>query len=50
VAEELAAAVPAVRIPDGEAQFAAVVETDGGLKTLAKVALPGATRAPGGKP
>ncbi len=49
VAEHRAAAVPAQRIPDGEAQFGAVAETQGGLKTLAKVALPGATRAPGGK-
>ncbi len=50
IAEELAAATPAERIPDGEAAFQAVTETEGGLKTLAKVALPGATRAPGGKP
>ena len=50
VAEELAAGIPAQRIPDGEAQFGAVADTGGGLKTLAKVALPGATRAPGSKP
>ena len=50
VAEDRAAAVLAQRIPDGEAQFGAVTDTDGGLKTLAKVALPGATRAPGSKP
>jgi alpha-beta hydrolase superfamily lysophospholipase len=49
LAEELAAAVPAERIPDGEAQFDAVTTTGGGLRTLAKVALPGATRAPGDK-
>ncbi len=49
-AAEIAAATPADRIPDGEAAFQAVTETEGGLKTLAKVALPGATRAPGSKP
>ena len=50
VAEELAASVPAQRIPDGEAPFEAVTETEGGLRTLAKVALPGATRAPESRP
>ena len=30
-----------MRIPDGEAQFAAVDELPGGLRTLAQVALPG---------
>jgi alpha-beta hydrolase superfamily lysophospholipase len=44
-AADLAAAIPAERIPDGEARFAAVSETSGGLRTLAQVALPGATRA-----
>ena len=44
-AAELAAATLAERIPDGEAPFAAVKETPGGLRGLAQVALPGATRA-----
>jgi pimeloyl-ACP methyl ester carboxylesterase len=46
VAEELAAATPAQRLPEGEAAFAAVKATPGGFRTLAEVALPGATRAP----
>jgi len=46
VAEDIAAATHATRIPDGEAPFAAVEETLGGFRTLAQVALPGATRAP----
>jgi uncharacterized protein len=45
-AADLAAAIPAERIPDGEGAFAAVKETPGGLRTLAQIALPGATRAP----
>ena len=45
-AADLAAATNAARIPDGEAQFAAVEETLGGFRTLAQVALPGATRVP----
>ena len=45
-AADRAAATQAQRIPDGEAQFEAVKETPGGLRTLARVALPGATRAP----
>jgi pimeloyl-ACP methyl ester carboxylesterase len=43
---DLAAAIPAERIPEGEGSFAAVEETPGGLRTLAQVALPGATRPP----
>lgn len=42
----VAAATPAERIPDGEARFGAVQETPGGFRTLASVALPGATRVP----
>ena len=41
-----AAAAPAERVPDGETRFAAVAETPGGFHTLARVALPGATRLP----
>jgi alpha-beta hydrolase superfamily lysophospholipase len=41
---DVAAATEATRIPDGEARFSAVDETPGGLRTLAQVALPGATR------
>ena len=36
----------AERIPDIESAFAAIKGTPGGLRTLASVALPGATRAP----
>jgi hypothetical protein len=43
-AAERAAATPAKRIPDLEIQFAAMEETYGGLRTLAQVALPGATK------
>jgi pimeloyl-ACP methyl ester carboxylesterase len=39
-----AAAAPAERIPDGESRFAAVDETPGGFRSLAQVALPGATQ------
>jgi dipeptidyl aminopeptidase/acylaminoacyl peptidase len=45
-AADIAAATNAARIPDGEAPFAAVEETLGGFRTLAQVALPGATRVP----
>lgn len=45
-AADVAAATPARRIPDGEAQFDAVTGTKGGFRTLAEVALPGATRPP----
>lgn len=43
-AGRIAAATPADRIPDGEARFAAVADEPGGLRTLARVALPGATQ------
>jgi hypothetical protein len=43
-AGDIAAATHAERIPDGEARFGAVDETPGGFRTLAQVALPGATR------
>jgi uncharacterized protein len=62
-AADLAAAIPAERIPAGEAAFAAVEGETSGLRTLAGIALPGATRprslerdieaipaAPGGQP
>jgi hypothetical protein len=42
----VAAATHAERIPDGEVQFEAVQDEPGGLRSLAQVALPGATRAP----
>ena len=45
-AARLAAATQAERIPDGEARFAAVDATPGGFRTLAQVAMPGATRVP----
>lgn len=45
-AARLAAATPAERIPDGETRFAAVAAAPGGFRTLAQVALPGATRQP----
>ena len=45
-AADIAAATQAERIPDGETRFAAMEDTYGGLRTLAQVALPGATRAP----
>jgi alpha-beta hydrolase superfamily lysophospholipase len=47
VAGELAAATPCVRIEDGEMPFEAVTATPGGVRTLAGVALPGATRRRG---
>jgi len=44
-AGEIAAATPAERIPDLETRFASMEETYGGLRGLAQVALPGATRS-----
>ena len=44
-AGDVAARTHTERIHDGEGPFAAVEETPGGLRTLAQVALPGATRA-----
>jgi dipeptidyl aminopeptidase/acylaminoacyl peptidase len=44
-AARIAAATRSERMPDGETRFAAVAATPGGLRTLAQVALPGATRA-----
>lgn len=49
-AAELAASTQTERIPDGEAPFAAIKETAGGLRTLAQMALPGAMRASGPDP
>ncbi len=43
-AGEVAAATPVERIPEAETRFAAMEETHGGLRTLAEMALPGATR------
>ena len=45
-AAEVAAETKAERIPDLEAEFDTVSELPGGLRTLAQVALPGATRPP----
>ena len=45
-AAKIGASTPAERIPDGEARFDAVASTSGGFRTLAQVALPGATKAP----
>jgi uncharacterized protein len=45
-AADLAASVPAKRIADLETPFEAMETTSSGLRTLASVALPGATRAP----
>lgn len=45
-AGEIAAATPSDRIPDAEGQFAAIEDAPGGFRTLAQVALPGATRPP----
>jgi pimeloyl-ACP methyl ester carboxylesterase len=45
-AAERAEATNAERIPDVESAFAAIKGTQGGLRTLASVALPGATRPP----
>ena len=64
-AAELAGATASTRIPDGETAFTAVSGKTGGLRTLAELALPGATKprvepegaalpatypAPGGEP
>jgi alpha-beta hydrolase superfamily lysophospholipase len=43
-AGRIAADTPSDRIPDGEVRFAAVADNSGGLRTLARVALPGATQ------
>jgi alpha-beta hydrolase superfamily lysophospholipase len=43
-AARIAAATPAERPPEREGPFAAVEATPGGLRTLAQVAVPGATR------
>jgi len=48
-AATIGAATHAERIPDGESRFAAVDATPGGFRTLAQVALPGATRVPPAK-
>ncbi len=48
-AAAIAESTPAERIPDEETQFAAVAATPGGFRTLAQVALPGATRAARGR-
>jgi uncharacterized protein len=45
-AGDAAAATAAERIPLGEGRFAAMEDSYGGLRTLAQVALPGATRRP----
>jgi alpha-beta hydrolase superfamily lysophospholipase len=45
-AGDIAAATPAERIPDGESQFEAIAESPSGIRTLVRVALPGATRPP----
>ena len=50
VAADLAETTDASRIAEGETQFEAVAATPGGLRTLAQVALPGATRAPRPEP
>jgi dipeptidyl aminopeptidase/acylaminoacyl peptidase len=49
-AAAVAGATPAERIPDGETRFAAVAATPGGFRSLAQVALPGATRIPAAAP
>ena len=43
-AGEAAAAVPADRIPDLELPFSPIEDSPGGFRTLAQVALPGATK------
>ena len=43
-AGEAAAAVPAERIPDAENRFSSIEDSPGGFRTLAQVALPGATK------
>jgi pimeloyl-ACP methyl ester carboxylesterase len=50
-AGDVAAATRAERIPDAETWFTAIEETPGGLRTLAQIARPGATRTrPTGEP
>jgi len=49
-AGEIAAATAAERIPDGEARFDAIADSPSGLRTLAGVARPGATRLPAAPP
>ncbi len=44
----IAESTPAQRVPDGEQPFTAVAATAGGFRSLADVARPGSTRAPGG--
>jgi hypothetical protein len=46
-AADLAAAVPAQRIPDGEAPFEALADEPGGIRTLARVAFPRRGLPPG---
>jgi uncharacterized protein len=43
-AGEAAAAVPAERLPEAEQQFSTIEDSPGGFRTLAQVALPGATK------
>ena len=45
-AGEIAAATLAERIPDAEGRFAATEDVEGGMRTLARVVLPGATARP----
>jgi alpha-beta hydrolase superfamily lysophospholipase len=49
-AATVAAATPAERIPEAETRFAAAAATPGGFRTLAQVALPGATRPRSAQP
>lgn len=46
MAGDIAAATPAERLPDGETRFAAIAESPGGIRTLVRATLPGATRRP----
>lgn len=48
LAGEIAASTLAERIPDGEVRFEAIADSPSGIRTLARVALPGATRLPAG--
>lgn len=45
-AGRIAGATAADRIPDGEVRFEAVASSPGGFRSLAQVAMPGATKAP----
>jgi len=45
-AGDIAATTAAARIPDGETRFEAIAESPGGVRTLVRAALPGATRPP----